>query len=154
MPTLMDRVSRLRRLIGSVAGALEWLPPLVARITLGWTFLETGWGKLHSIPRVVGYFTDLGIPAPEFQARLVATTEFVCGALLLVGLLTRLASIPLIITMVVAILTAKKEDIGGFSDLFGVMEYLYIALLLWLGAYGAGTLSLDRVFARPRAGGE
>lgn len=154
MPTLMDRVSRLRRLIDSVAGALAWLPPLVTRVTLGWTFLLTGWGKLHNIPKVVGFFTELGIPAPEFQARLVATTEFVCGALLLLGLVTRLASIPLIITMVVAILTAKKGDIGGFSDLFGVMEYLYIALLLWLGSYGAGALSLDRVFARPRAGSE
>lgn len=154
MPTLMDRVSRLRRLIDSVAASLHWLPPLVARITLGWTFFQTGWGKLHSIPKVVGFFTELGIPAPEFQARLVATTEFACGAFLLLGLLTRLASLPLIATMVVAILTAKKGDIASFSDLFGVMEYLYVALLLWLGAYGAGALSLDRILARPQAGGQ
>ena len=114
--------------------------------------LRTGWGKLHSIPKVVGCFTELGIPAPEFQARLVSTTEFLCGALLLLGLFTRLASLPLIVTMVVAILTAKKGDIASVSDLFGVMEYLYIALLLWLGAYGAGALSLDRIFASRRRG--
>ena len=70
MPTLMDRASRLRRLIDSVAGGLRWLPPLVARVTLGWTFFQTGWGKLHSIPKVAAFFTELGIPAPEFQARL------------------------------------------------------------------------------------
>ena len=75
MPTLMDRASRLRRLIDSVAGGLRWLPPLVARVTLGWTSFQSGWGKLHNIPKVVGFFTELGIPAPEFQARLVATTK-------------------------------------------------------------------------------
>ena len=50
--------------------------------------------------------------------------------------------------MLVAIETAKTGDIHELSDLFGTSEYLYIALALWLGAYGAGPLSLDAVFAR------
>jgi putative oxidoreductase len=148
MPTLMDRASRLRRLIHSVSSGLRWLPPTVARLTVGWIFLQSGWGKLNDLPKVVAYFTELGIPAPQFQAPLAATAEFVCGALLLVGLFTRVASLPLIGTMLVAILTAKKGDIHELSDLFGMSEYLYIALLLWLGAYGAGPISLDAVFAR------
>ena len=144
MPTLMDRASRLRRLIHSVSSGLRWLPPTVARLTVGWIFLQSGWGKLNDLPKVVAFFTDLGIPAPHFQAPLAATAEFACGALLLVGLFTRVASLPLI----VAILTAKKGDIHELSDLFGMSEYLYIALLLWLGAYGAGPISLDAVFAK------
>ena len=48
----------------------------------------------------------------------------------------------------VAILTAKKADIPSCSDLFGIEEYLYIVILLWLGAYGAGPISLDAIFAK------
>ena len=148
MPTLTDRLSRFRRLVLRVATGLRWLPPTVARLTIGWIFLQSGWGKLNDLPKVVAFFTDLGIPAPQIQAPLAAGTEFLCGALILLGLGTRLASLPLIGTMLVAILTALRGDIHELSDLFGLAEYLYIALLLWLGAYGAGPISLDAVFAK------
>jgi putative oxidoreductase len=140
----------MRRLVNSVSSRLRWLPPTVARLTIGWVFLQSGWGKLHDLPKVVGFFTELGIPAPQFQAPLAATAEFVCGALILIGLFTRVATLPLIVTMTTAILTAKRADIHELSDLFGMGEYLYICLLLWLGAYGAGPVSLDAVFARKR----
>ncbi|HEY2796491.1 MAG TPA: DoxX family protein [Thermoanaerobaculia bacterium] len=148
MPTATDRISRLRRLILRVSSSLRWLPPTVARLTLGWVFLQSGWGKLHSLPKVIEFFRSLGIPAPEIQAPFAASMEFLCGALLLLGLCTRLASIPIIVIMLVALKTAKAGDIHELSDLFGTSEYLYIALALWLGAYGAGLLSLDALFAR------
>jgi putative oxidoreductase len=154
MPTFTDRASRLRRLVHSVSSGLRWLPPTVSRLTIGWVFLQSGWGKLNDLPKVIAYFTDLGIPAPQFQAPLAATAEFSCGALLLVGLFTRVASLPLIGTMLVAILTAKKAEIHELSDLFGMGEYLYIVILLWLGAYGAGPISLDAVFAKRLEAGE
>ena len=141
-------LSRFRPLVLRVSHALRWLPPTVARLAVGLVFLQSGWGKLHNLERVVGFFTSLGLPAPAFQARLVAGTELVCGALLLVGLATRVAAIPLIITMLVALSTALKADIHSLSDLFGTSEFLYVALLLWLGAYGAGPISLDRMVAR------
>lgn len=147
MPTL-DRISRFRRLVLRVANGLRWLPPTVTRLTVGWVFLQSGWGKLNDLPKVVAFFTGLGIPAPQIQAPLVAGTEFLCGALMLLGLATRLASLPLIGVMLVALLTALRGDIHELSDLFGLSEYLYIALLLWLGVYGAGPISLDRMFAR------
>jgi len=143
----------LRSLILRVAAALRWLPPTLTRLVIGWVFLQSGWGKLHSLEKVVAFFTQLGIPAPEFQAKLVACTEFVCGALILLGLATRIATIPLMITMAVALMTALKSDIHGLSDLFGVSEFLYIALLAWLGVYGAGPLSLDRIIAGKLDGG-
>jgi putative oxidoreductase len=141
-------MNALRRLIHRVSTSLQWLPPTVARLTLGWVFLQSGWGKLHNLPKVVEFFRSLGIPAPEMQAPFAAFMEFLCGALILVGLCTRLASIPLIVIMAVAIKTAKMGDIHELSDLFGTAEYLYIALAIWLGAYGAGPLSLDALFAR------
>lgn len=124
---------------------------LLTRLTLAQVFVASGWGKLHDLPHVVDYFTQLGIPMPEFQARLAATSEFACGSLILVGLFTRLASIPLIVTMIVAILTARRADLSGFDDLVGFIEYLYIVLLVWLIIKGAGKVSLDHILSRKMA---
>jgi putative oxidoreductase len=145
---MLNLIQKTRTLIHSTAEKLRWLPPTVARLTLGWVFLQSGWGKLHNLQKAIDYFASLGIPAPQIQAPFAAFMEFACGALLLAGLMTRLASLPLIIIMIVAIVTAKKGEIHELSDLFGVSEYLYIALLLWLGAYGAGPISLDRLFPK------
>src|SRR4051794_8233716 len=109
-----------------------WLPPLLTRMSLGILFLTTGWGKLTHIPKVIAFFTGLGIPAPQFHAYLVAFTEFGCGLLLLLGFMTRLAAVPLFVTMIVALVMAKKDEVKAIGDLFGLSEYLYIVLLIWL----------------------
>src|SRR5262245_2281305 len=91
-----------------------FVPLLICRVTLGWEFIVSGWLKLpERHGQLVQYFTDLGIPAPGFNAVLVTWTELICGALLLVGLFSRLASIPLMVTMVVALITAKSAEIHG-----------------------------------------
>jgi len=154
MPTITDRLSRFRRLVLRVSARLRWIAPTLARLTLGWIFLQSGWGKLHNLPKVIGFFSQLGIPAPQIQAPLAASLEFLCGALMLLGLATRFASLPLIGIMIVAILTAKRDDIHEVSDLFGMSEYLYIVLALWLGGYGAGPLSVDYLVARRLDAGE
>jgi putative oxidoreductase len=128
--------------------AFAWLPPLLARITVGWVFLQAGWGKIHNIDRVIGFFQSLGLPAPVFQAHLVAYTECIGGILLIVGLATRLASIPLAIIMIVALRTALAADASSFSALTGISEYLYIVLLVWLMIAGPGKIALDAVVAR------
>jgi putative oxidoreductase len=145
---MIDQVRRLCAKLLDTLTALDWLPPLVARLTLGWVFARSGWGKLHNLPQVIQFFTDLGIPAAHLQAPMVASLELACGVLILLGLLTRLAALPLIGTMVVALLTAQREQIHGPGDLFGLVEFLYIALLLWLGQAGAGKLSLDNLLSR------
>ncbi|HEU4403028.1 MAG TPA: DoxX family protein [Candidatus Polarisedimenticolia bacterium] len=149
MKGLINLIVSLRGLVLSVAARLAWLPPTLARLCVGWLFMNTGWGKLHHLPDLVSYFTELGIPAPQIQAPFAAANEFVCGLLILVGLATRLASVPLIIVMIVAIATAKKGDLSGVADLFGFTEFLYILLLVYLGVSGPGPLSLDR-FLGPR----
>jgi putative oxidoreductase len=144
MTALAQIINRIRGLLDFFA----WLPPLIARLTVGWVFVESGWGKLHHIDKVTGFFTDLGLPAPAFQAHLVSTTEFTGGLLLLAGLFTRIASVPLTIIMFVAIATAKKAELHGFSDLIGFSEYLYMVLLVWLIVSGPGLLALDALIAR------
>jgi putative oxidoreductase len=145
-------IQRLRELVLTTADKLRWLPPTLARLTIGVVFIGTGWGKLHNLDKVISFFMDLGIPAARFQAPFVSATELVCGSLILVGLFTRLAAIPLIISMTVAILTAKLKEISGLNDLFGTIEWLYILLLIGLFVYGPGPLSLDRFVCRRCAG--
>ena len=134
---------------------LEWFPPLLARLVLGLVFVLTGWGKLHNLDGVIEYFRSLGIPAPEYQAPFAASMEFACGLALLAGLCTRLAAVPLIVIMIVALKTTQGAALGAEPELiqrlnllFGLQEFLYIVLLVWLAVAGAGALSLDRVFFR------
>lgn len=144
----LPRLFLLRPLMLSIASKLSWLPPLVARLTVGWVFLQSGWGKLHALPDIVDYFRTLGIPAPEIQAPFASGTEFVCGGLLLVGLASRLASVPLMVVMTVAIMTARFGDLTSAGALFGFIEWTYIALLLWIAVAGPGPLSLDALIVR------
>jgi len=132
------------------ADRAAFVGPTLARLTVGLVFIGTGWGKLHSIPDVTSFFTDLHIPAPGFHARLVAGTEFVGGLLVLVGLGTRLVSLPLAFTMVIAILTAKRPNIDGLTTLVGFEEWSYLVLFLWIALAGAGPLSLDALIRRVR----
>lgn len=148
MDSIVTRLLAIRRLVLGIAGSLAWLPPTLARLTVGWVFLWSGWGKLHDLDKIVQFFGELGIPYPELQAPFASGTELVCGALLLSGLFTRLASVPLIVVMIVAIVTAQRENVTALGDLFGLIEFLYITLLVWLGVAGPGPLSLDAALVR------
>ncbi|MGZ3708485.1 MAG: DoxX family protein, partial [Bdellovibrionota bacterium] len=117
---------------------------------VGVVFVHSGWGKLHHLSKVEEFFRNIGIPFPSAQAPFVGTTELVCGALLLVGLAARIVSIPLIATMAVALWTAKRGDISGLNDLFGTSEFLYIVMLLFVIASGAGPISADRYLQNSR----
>lgn len=146
--SLTDRVLRLRKSLLDLVEKLKFIAPTLARITVGVVFVGTGWGKLHNLDGVTEFFTSLHIPAPHAQAILVASTEFVGGLLLLLGLGTRLVAPPLAVTMVVAILTAKWDDVDSFKALLGLDEFLYLVLFVWLALAGAGPLSIDRLIAR------
>lgn len=78
----------------------------------------------------------------------VAGVEFVGGLLILGGLFTRFVSVPLAITMVGALLTAKREGIATAGDLYGAVEFLYLLGIGTLAAFGAGFLSLDETLVR------
>ena len=86
-----------------VAGYLTWLAPLFARITVGWVFLWSGWGKLNNLSTVTDNFVGWGIPAPHLLAPFVSGVEFFGGLFLLLGLLTRISAGALGVTMIVAI---------------------------------------------------
>ena len=139
---------RLRRTTLGRLRRLDWAPPLLARRTIGAIFVPTGWGKLHNLPDIVSFFRELGIPYPEIQAPFVSSIELVCGGLVLVGLATRLAAVPLIGTMVVAIATAVWPQLESWREIFGKEELHYMVLLTYLGVSGPGPVALDGVIAR------
>jgi putative oxidoreductase len=146
---MMDSlIHRVNELIARLSKRLEWVGPLVARLVVGTVFLLTGWAKLHGLEQVTSFFTDLGLPMPAFMAVLVATTELVGGALILLGLFTRIAAVALLTTMIVAILTAQLENINGIGALVGLIESAYAAFFIWLAVAGAGAASLDRLVSR------
>ena len=131
-----------------IAAHLFWAGPLLARLSVGYVFMLTGWGKLQHLDRVTAYFTSLGIPAPELLTPFVAGLECFGGALLILGLLTRLSAGGLAVTMIVAMITAKADDIDSLHSLLGFEETLYLVIFTWLAIAGAGRASLDWLVER------
>jgi putative oxidoreductase len=120
-----------------------WIPALLMRLFVGYFFMETGWGKIHNLDGFTMRFAQWGIPYPAFNAALSAYTEFLGGALTILGLGMRFVSIPMIINMIVAILTVKLKDVSGLDDFAELDEPLYALSFVWLFFSGAGWLSVD-----------
>ncbi len=120
----------------------------LVRLMVGWVFLSEGIQKfLYPAALGVGRFEKIGIPDPAFFAPFVGVVEIVCGTLLIVGLLTRLATIPLVIDICVAILTTKLPMLAK-SGFWAMMheartDYCMLLGLVFLLITGAGNLSLD-----------
>jgi putative oxidoreductase len=131
-----------------VSRYLMWLAPLFARITVGWVFLLSGWGKLNNLPQVTENFVGWGIPFPHFFTPLTSGIEFFGGLFLLLGLLTRISAGALGVTMIVAIKAAKWGDVDSLETLLGFDEFEYLALFIWLAIAGPGAVSLDAAISR------
>ena len=122
---------------------------LVIRIMVGVVFLSEGLQKfLFPATRGAGRFEKIGLPAPEFLGSFVGTFEILCGALVLCGLLTRLASIPLLIIMLVAISTTKIEILlnEGFWSMMHAArtDWAMLTGCIFLLIKGGGKWSLDK----------
>jgi putative oxidoreductase len=122
---------------------------LAIRLYWGWQFAQTGWGKLHSIAKITGFFTSLNIPFPAANAHFVSGLEFFGGLLLIVGLGSRFIALLLAGNMFVAYWTADHEALlSFFSDpgKFYVADpftFLFASILILI--FGAGLLSMDTI---------
>ena len=147
-------------------------PTILIRLLVGLVvFLPEGIQKL-AFPEVLGAgrFARIGIPLPDVTGPFVGTVETLCGALIVLGLFTRLAVIPIIVTMIVAIVSTKIPILLGHdlwifhlsSDMkrTGVWSMLHeartdLVMLLgsiWLLVEGSGRWSLDAWLSSPRTG--
>jgi uncharacterized membrane protein YphA (DoxX/SURF4 family) len=121
---------------------------LLIRILIGWVFLSEGIQKfLFPESLGVGRFSKIGIPVPQLMAPFVGVTEIICGALLLAGLFTRLACVPLLIDICVALYSTKIVTFlknGFWGTLHEARTDVSMLLgLIFLLLVGGGTLALD-----------
>ena len=139
---------------------------VLIRLIVGGTFLSEGIQKfLFPDALGVGRFVKIGIPSPEVMAPFVGVCEIVCGALLILGLLTRLAAIPMIINISVAIVSTKiplllghgfwmfnlpKANSYGFWSMMHEARTDFAMLLggIFLLIVGAGCFSFDALLAK------
>src|SRR5262245_46685468 len=135
-----------------LARYFAWVGPLLARLVVGWSFLWSGWWKLTNLESFTSDFVGWGIVYPHVLAPVVAGLEFVGGILLLVGLFTRIAAVPLAVVMVVATLVDKAQDIDSLATYADLIETVYMAVFIWLAVAGAGAASLDHLIPRRRDG--
>jgi len=118
----------------------------IARLMIAYGFYEPAMSKWKDIDSVAQWFGTMGIPFPTINAYLAASTEIVGVGLLVLGLFTRLISLPLIVIMIVAIFTVHIGN--GFSagdNGFEIPLYYMVFLLIFV-SHGAGKFSLDNIF--------
>jgi putative oxidoreductase len=125
--------------------AYEWLGPLLLRLVFGYFWLETGWAKLHNLEFFSARFVEWGIPWPMLSATVSGATDLIGGALLIIGLGTRLVAIPMIINMLVALAVVVLPTISTVNEFVELDEVLYVAVLFWLLMAGPGKASLDHL---------
>lgn len=121
---------------------------IIIRLMVGMVFLSEGLQKfIFPAIRGAGRFEKIGLPSPELLGTFVGTFEIVCGVFILLGLLTRFASIPTLMIMIVAIFTTKVEILNneGFWEMMHASRTDWAMLLgsLFLIIKGGGRYSLD-----------
>lgn len=122
------------------------------RLAVGLIFFTQGILKYIDPHMGVLRFTKIGFPYPYFTAHFVGTFEIVCGFLVLIGLFTRLASIPLLIVILTAIASTKIPELWRPAQGFWFMvsdartDFAMTLSLLFLITVGAGSWSLDAHF--------
>jgi putative oxidoreductase len=131
-----------------IASWFAWAGPLVMRLVVGYVFMLTGWGKLNNLPQMIQNFTEWGIPFPKILTPFVSGVEFFGGIMLMLGLFTRIPAAMLAVVMLVAIKSAKWENVDSLETLLGFEEMTYFAAFLWLAIAGPGSVSLDRLLLR------
>jgi putative oxidoreductase len=140
---------------------------LLVRLAVGFTFIVAGSGKLRDLGSTSGFFEGLGFPSPAPLAAMVGTFEVIGGTLVLIGLLTRIAVVPLMVIMVMALLSTKLPTlVGGPVGPFAAprgpntgmaaflnasrLDFSMLMSTIFLFLVGAGKASLDAVIAGRR----
>jgi putative oxidoreductase len=148
-------MKRLLHLYQSVSRKLSYLQSpflLAVRLYWGWQFAQTGWGKLHNIARITGFFRSLNIPFPAFNAHFVSGLEFFGGLLLILGLASRLIGFLLAGNMFVAYWTADHAAlVSVFSNpgkFYAADPYTFLFASLMVLIFGAGVFSLDALIVK------
>jgi putative oxidoreductase len=130
---------------------------LLIRIYIGYQCIISGWAHLHHIHETAKFFASLHIPMPEVNVIMSANAEIFCGALLLVGLASRLAALVLTGNFIVAMLTVQLSNYNSsFKDLGAAIwkdqspilsdtAFPFLATAIIVLLFGPGNLSVDGI---------
>jgi putative oxidoreductase len=125
---------------------------LAMRLYWGWQFFQIGKGKLTNLDVPTRFFESLHIPHPHLNAIMAGCTECFGGLFLLLGLGSRVLTIPLIVTMSVAYLTADADKVKNiFSDpdsFVSAAEFQFMLTAVIVLIFGPGKFSLDWLIAK------
>lgn len=125
---------------------------LLVRLYWGWQFAQTGWGKIHNIPQIAGFFASLNLHFPALTAGFVGWVELIGGIMLILGVLSRFTGLVLSVNMFVAYWTADRDALKSIiSDpgkFYVADPYTFLFASLMILIFGAGLFSLDRLFAK------
>lgn len=146
---LLHWVSKIYHIFIFGGEYLQTIFLLYMRVTWGHQFFVIGLGKLQNMEKTIQGFISLHIPHPELHSYLVGYTEMICGFLIFIGLASRIASIPLIITMLVALSIAHGPEISEFKFLLEPMSlvkqppYPFLITAIMIFCFGPGKVAVD-----------
>jgi putative oxidoreductase len=145
-------MEKLYRLWVALISKLQSPFLLIIRLYWGWQFFLTGKGKLMNLDRTAGFFASLHIPMPKLNAVMAGSTECFGGLLLLLGLGSRVATVPLIVTMIVAYLTADFDKVQNIfskpDDFVSAAPFQFLLTAIIVLVFGPGAFSLDAVIGK------
>lgn len=142
------KILKMYRNITEKIDQLQDIPLLLLRIILAYGFYMPAMMKWGNIQGIIEWFDGMGIPMPALNAYLAASTEMAGVILLPLGLATRIISIPLMFTMVVAIVTVHWGNGFSAGDNGFEIPLYYMLMLLVLMINGAGKISLDQLISK------
>ena len=148
----MTHLLHIYRRVASAFSSLQSVMLLAVRLYWGFQFAQTGWGKLHNLAKITGFFASLNIPFPGLSAPLVSTLEFVGGILLMLGLFSRPVALLLACNMFVAYWTADREALSAlFSDpgkFYAADPYTFLFASVMVLIFGSGLFAVDTLIAK------
>jgi putative oxidoreductase len=152
------RLSSTYEKFQKIATCLQSPLLLAIRFYWGGGFFLTGKGKLLNLARTAEYFSSLNIPLPKLNAAMAGGTECLGGLLLVFGLCSRVAAVPLVFTLSVAYATAERESLQTvFRDpdkFTAATPFLFLFAVLVILAFGPGKISLDHLLNRRITGSD
>jgi putative oxidoreductase len=147
----MGQLLHAYRRIICVFSSLQPAMLLAVRLYWGFQFAQTGWGKLHNLPKITAYFASLNIPFPGFNAPFIGMLEFAGGILLMLGLFSRPIAFLLACNMFVAYWAGDHEALTSiFSDpgkFYVADPYTFLFASLMVLIFGASLYSVDTLIA-------
>src|SRR6201981_1151831 len=152
MSPLINKLTALHDRFFALVSLLQSPFLLLVRLYWGWQLIESGWGKLHNLPKVTDFFTSLNLPMPAQMAVFISCVEFFGGVFLMLGLLSRLTALVLTVNLIMAYVIGDREALKSFfsdPDKFAAAApYVFLIASLIILIMGPGKICVDTLLDR------